>query len=1099
MASRAAPDPELTEKLKALVQRLTTALGIGHGRSAEGLAAASVAMLSKMISPYDVTKVATQQTQRALNEHAPDKEAFTAKYLALKEANVREVDKYLTVVAKIVGDKDVLATVSNPRAPPGGASFGGDEAESRLGPVVPSASAATATPRVEETAPDHSGDFEFSHGGRVSDTSGGADVSSLPMESFTFSTNPLASEEDAGTGASGGRGGGGASSSHHTPGMAGLKTLGATGVTEFRPEDANRRTSVGAEGLRHNPMFDSGGSNRGGAAAAADRSGATPGPAGGARVGGGGDEGMMTPEVRQRMQSIDLGAAGLPRAGVSGGGGDGIGGLLGGARPLAEGVDFPKLPEWTETRPYLTGAHLGRGEVATLAGGGKPLSEYSTACQELLIIDDLMYAMMGVEGRYVHARRRENQSGAVSVSFVVAEGLESSLLALVQGMLPLCSAAAAVSAYVESQQRFEGGLVSHALAAEMQELLHDWQTMVVQLEHQRNLGRLSLQAAWFYCQPAVAAMELLAAVAARATSLRGAPLLNLLHREAADRAGDAAARELLLRLLRAASAPYARAVERWVYEGRVDDPYDEFLVLERAHLRKESLAEDYNAAYWTQRYTLRAEVPIFLGGDLAEKVLTTGKYLNAMRESSFRRVTSEGENNSVRGGGEENDAVAFALPPVPPDGLGRIALAHGGGTHAARINAAFKHASNGLLGMVLKEGDLHARLCSLKRYFLLDKGDFLVHFVDIAGEELAKKAPDIAVNKLQSLLELSLKLSTAAADPHNEDLTCALERQGIIHQLLSIHVTGDDAFMGGAGAGVGAGRDGGDDDGLSAAMTPKEALRLTGMETFVLDYRAPWPVSLVLSRRALTKYQLLFRHVFHCKHVERQLCRAWQTHQATRAAAAAGGGEGNAAGCLGRAYILSQRMLHFLQNFTYYLMCEVVEPNWHQFENALGEARTVDELIDLHESFLDACMKEGMLFWPKILKRLEKIKSVCLKFVAASATLAEALEPRGGRRDGRRRSVGRAEDADGAGAPRRVTARDRMDARVEAAAAIAATADDKAFITSIMQLEGEFDSQLHELLQTLNNSAHLEPNLASLCARLDFNEFYTFGPGGKYT
>ena len=98
-------------------------------------------------------------------------------------------------------------------------------------------------------------------------------------------------------------------------------------------------------------------------------------------------------------------------------------------------------------------------------------------------------------------------------------------------------AAAAVSAYVESQRRFEGGLVAHALAAEMQELLHDWHTMVVQLEHQRNVGRLSLQATRFYCQPAVAAMELLAAIAARAPALRGARLyFNMLHAEAVDRA-----------------------------------------------------------------------------------------------------------------------------------------------------------------------------------------------------------------------------------------------------------------------------------------------------------------------------------------------------------------------------------------------------------------------------------------------------------------------------------------------------------------------------------------------------------------------------------
>lgn len=40
-----------------------------------------------------------------------------------------------------------------------------------------------------------------------------------------------------------------------------------------------------------------------------------------------------------------------------------------------------------------------------------------------------------------------------------------------------------------------------------------------------------------------------------------------------------------------------------------------------------------------------------------------------------------------------------------------------------------------------------------------------------------------------------------------------------------------------------------------------------------------WPLSLVISRKALTKYQLIFRFLFHCKHVNRQLCMAWQVHQ----------------------------------------------------------------------------------------------------------------------------------------------------------------------------------------------------------------------------
>lgn len=68
------------------------------------------------------------------------------------------------------------------------------------------------------------------------------------------------------------------------------------------------------------------------------------------------------------------------------------------------------------------------------------------------------------------------------------------------------------------------------------------------------------QALWFYCQPPMAAMQLLAALAAAAAKgrLRGATLLDLLHERAGRTAGDANARRLLQRLLRAACAPYFR-------------------------------------------------------------------------------------------------------------------------------------------------------------------------------------------------------------------------------------------------------------------------------------------------------------------------------------------------------------------------------------------------------------------------------------------------------------------------------------------------------------------------------------------------------------
>lgn len=52
-----------------------------------------------------------------------------------------------------------------------------------------------------------------------------------------------------------------------------------------------------------------------------------------------------------------------------------------------------------------------------------------------------------------------------------------------------------------------------------------------------------------------------------------------------------------------------------------------------------------------------------------------------------------------------------------------------------------------------------------------------------------------------------------------------------------------------------------------------DRLDLTGLECFAFSYEVKWPVSLVLNHLSITKYQMLFRQLFYCKHVERQLCK----------------------------------------------------------------------------------------------------------------------------------------------------------------------------------------------------------------------------------
>ena len=99
------------------------------------------------------------------------------------------------------------------------------------------------------------------------------------------------------------------------------------------------------------------------------------------------------------------------------------------------------------------------------------------------------------------------------------------------------------------------------------------------------------------------------------------------------------------------------------------------------------------------------------------------------------------------------------------------------------------------------------------------------------------------------------------SDPYKEQLSCDLLPYNLTNQLLRII----NASSRSAGA---------------APPPPQNGDKTPGLDAFAFDYAVTWPVSLVLSRNAIVKYQLIFRHLFHCKHVERQLSTSWLSQQA---------------------------------------------------------------------------------------------------------------------------------------------------------------------------------------------------------------------------
>ena len=66
-------------------------------------------------------------------------------------------------------------------------------------------------------------------------------------------------------------------------------------------------------------------------------------------------------------------------------------------------------------------------------------------------------------------------------------------------------------------------------------------------------------------------------------------------------------------------------------------------------------------------------------------------------------------------------------------------------------------------------------------------------------------------------------------------------------------------------------------------------------------------------------------------------------------------------------------MLQFSKNFIYYMVIEVLEPNFHKFKQELKKTKTIDDILTLHNNFLDKCLKECLLTDQNLLKIITKL------------------------------------------------------------------------------------------------------------------------------
>lgn len=479
----------------------------------------------------------------------------------------------------------------------------------------------------------------------------------------------------------------------------------------------------------------------------------------------------------------------------------------------------------------------------------------------MVVVQDLLSVLMGIDGKYVRIKVTSAEPG---LAIRPDPTLDLSLADLVDRVLPLTHYYVRIGRFIDLRQNYEFGLVNHALCAAMRELMREYLILIAQLEHQLTLSLLSLQKLWFFVQPAMQTLKALhnlvldietdaCGKGERGTTLRGGMLLNVLHAHAVAAGGELHTSKLLSFVLHECASPYLGMLQSWIHFGELQDPYGEFMIEERPN------RPYYDDSYWEKRYVKRDKhVASFLADkEVVDKVLNTGKYLTVLREcgEAKSRAAAGGDSEAHEEGSAARASGPGASRQAPPPSHAALTYSSNSRVYAQLVQEAYASSSQRVLALLVDEKQLMQRLHSMKRFFLLEQGDWLVHFLDLAHEELSKDATQGSKTRIESMLALAL-VTAAPGDQERENVSCSLLQSSALDEVLYvISIDGSDRSsksrhqLGSSSSSLPTGG-------------PSAGSGLTGYDAFTLTYKVDWPVNIVFSRKTMTKYRWLFRHLF---------------------------------------------------------------------------------------------------------------------------------------------------------------------------------------------------------------------------------------------
>lgn len=577
------------------------------------------------------------------------------------------------------------------------------------------------------------------------------------------------------------------------------------------------------------------------------------------------------------------------------------------------------------------------------------------------LLRDIIFLLQGINGKYVGfeevfsmpSNEVGNMHDAEQIVRVVFAPETEQLLTqpckhLIHRIVELGRLYKRISDFSQrTSQQDSSGLIMQSLCHFIAQELTEYYRLVVELEAQLNdnsahasgmtpnathdldskgaANLLTLKQIAVRTEDVTLRMRLISTIIESCQDSHGGAIVSLIHSYTFN--GDPFIRKFTAEILEQVSKPFFHSLSLWIFEGELQDPFEEFFVELNKDVKTSALShhddslvlhtlQDGQAAssLWQNQFRIRSEmVPSFLGEGFAKKIFSTGKSLNFIRFSC----------------GDE-DWVATRDAMLTHSGRGQNGMLRYADLVGLQrtIDDAYAIASSRLLDILMDKFKLLNHLRALKDYLMLMKGDFIDLLMETIGPSLSKPASSLYRHNLTASLETAIRGSNSQYD--DMDILKRLDARALDFN------EGD-----------------------------------VGWDSFTLEYRVDEPVNTVLDGNALLGYQVIFNHLWKIKRVELALGAAWErlisAGNMLRRSRKTFLDEENLSRVSHEALGNLNEQIHFIKQMQGFINLEVIEYSWNdlcQFFITNREKRTqidLDELIQSHKAYLNALLSKVLL------------------------------------------------------------------------------------------------------------------------------------------